>query len=151
MMKMNSRPTPSFAWIDRSWIAVMIPSSADVVDVIMNSRIFVRATGTPMLRAATASPPTAKIQLPKRVRASSRRPSTVSAIHQMHLDLEVVRRPHRRGEEAARAESNPGALSMPLILTAPVSFSVPPAFTPCRMKNVPRVTMKLGSLVLTTV
>ena len=40
---------------------------------------------------------------------------------------------------------------MPLMLTVPVSFSVPPAFTPCRMKNVPSVTMKLGSRVRTTV
>ena len=50
-----------------------------------------------------------------------------------------------------RAESKPEALSMPLMLTVPVSFSVPPAFTPWRMKNVPRVTMKLGSFVRTTV
>ena len=40
---------------------------------------------------------------------------------------------------------------MPEMFTVPVSFSVPPAFTPCRMKNVPRVTMKLGSRVRTTV
>ena len=40
---------------------------------------------------------------------------------------------------------------MPLMLTVPVSFSVPPAFTPWRMKNVARVTMKLGSFVRTTV
>ena len=59
MMKMNSRPTPSLAWIERSSMAVMIPSSAEVIEVIMKSAIFVRATGTPMLRAATASPPTA--------------------------------------------------------------------------------------------
>ena len=37
---------------------------------------------------------------------------------------------------------------MPLMVTVPVSFSVPPAFTPWRMKNVPSVTMKLGSFVL---
>ena len=33
--------------------------------------ILVRATGTPTLRAALASPPLAKIQLPKRVRIRS--------------------------------------------------------------------------------
>ena len=33
--------------------------------------ILVRATGTPTLRAALASPPLAKIQLPKRVRDST--------------------------------------------------------------------------------
>ena len=40
-------------------MAVMMPSSAAVVEVIMKSAIFVRATGTPTLRAATGSPPTA--------------------------------------------------------------------------------------------
>ncbi len=40
---------------------------------------------------------------------------------------------------------------MPLIATVPVILSVPPAFTPWRMKNVPSVTMKLGSFVFTTV
>ena len=37
----------------------------------MNSRILVRPTGTPTLRAASASPPTANTQFPNRVRASS--------------------------------------------------------------------------------
>ena len=59
---------PSLACIDRSSSASMIPSSAAVADVIMKSAIFVRATGTPMLRAATGSPPAPKIQLPNRVR-----------------------------------------------------------------------------------
>ena len=51
----------------------------------MNSRIFTRWTGTPTLRAALASPPTAKIQLPKRVRASIQVASAVIAIHQITL------------------------------------------------------------------
>ena len=59
MMKMNSSPIPSLAWIERSSSAVMIPISAAVPEVIMKSAIFVRATGTPMLRAATGSPPAA--------------------------------------------------------------------------------------------
>ncbi len=36
------------------------------------------------------------------------------------------------------------------IAVVPVSFSVPAAFMPWRTKNVASVTMKLGSLVLTT-
>src|SRR2546422_5600241 len=57
MMKMNSRPMPSFACIDLSSRASMIPISAATPDVIMNSAIFVCATGTPTLRAAFGSPP----------------------------------------------------------------------------------------------
>ena len=57
MMKMNSSPIPSFDCIDRSSSASMIPISAAVPEVITKSRIFVRATGTPTLRAAFGSPP----------------------------------------------------------------------------------------------
>jgi hypothetical protein len=39
--------------------------------VNMNIRILTRLTGTPELRAASASPPAAKIQLPKRVLVKS--------------------------------------------------------------------------------
>ena len=44
--------------------------------------IFTRATGTPMLRAAFGSPPTAKIQLPKRVLRSTQVATAVTPIHQ---------------------------------------------------------------------
>ena len=44
--------------------------------------IFTRATGTPMLRAAFGSPPTAKIQLPKRVLSSTQVATAVRPIHQ---------------------------------------------------------------------
>jgi hypothetical protein len=57
MMKMNSSPMPSLACIDRSSSASMIPISAATPEVIMKSVIFVRATGTPMFRAAFGSPP----------------------------------------------------------------------------------------------
>ena len=57
MMKMNSSPMPSFACIERSSSASMIPISDAMPEVIMKSVIFVRATGTPTLRAAIGSPP----------------------------------------------------------------------------------------------
>ena len=44
--------------------------------------IFTRPTGTPTLRAALGSPPTAKIQLPKRVLRRTQVASAVSPIHQ---------------------------------------------------------------------
>ena len=59
----------------------MIPVSAQTNEVVMNSPIFTRCTGTPTLRAALASPPTPKIQLPTRVRASIQVASAVTAIH----------------------------------------------------------------------
>jgi hypothetical protein len=57
MMKMNSRPMPSPDCIERSSSASMMPIRAAVADVIMNRSIFVRATGTPTLRAELGSPP----------------------------------------------------------------------------------------------
>ena len=47
----------------------------------MNSPTFTRATGTPTLRAAFASPPTPKIQLPVRVRVRTQVATSVIAIH----------------------------------------------------------------------
>jgi hypothetical protein len=48
----------------------------------MNRPIFTRPTGTPTLRAATGSPPTPKIQLPTRVRASTQVARIVMPTHQ---------------------------------------------------------------------
>ncbi len=43
----------------------------------MNNAIFVAVTGTPTARAAGASPPAEKIQLPYRVRSRIRDPTIV--------------------------------------------------------------------------
>ena len=59
MMKKNSRPMPSFDCIDRSSSASMVPIRQAVHEVITNRMTFVRATGTPTLRAAVGSPPAA--------------------------------------------------------------------------------------------
>ena len=64
MMYWNSSPTPWPACVEASRSAIMMPVSAHTSDVVMNRPIFTRATGTPTLRAALASPPTPKIQLP---------------------------------------------------------------------------------------
>src|SRR5438034_559817 len=58
----------------------MVPTREAATAVVTNSRILVRATGTPTLRAASASPPTAKIQLPKVVRGCDRRPRIPSLL-----------------------------------------------------------------------
>ncbi len=49
--------------------------------VVMKRMIFTRVTGTPVLRAALASPPAPKIQLPNCVRSRTQVATTVSPIH----------------------------------------------------------------------
>ena len=43
---------------------LIMPTNQAAVEVTMNSAIFTRSAGTPLLRAALASPPTANTQLP---------------------------------------------------------------------------------------
>ena len=69
----------------------------------MNSAIFTRVTGTPTLRAALASPPTPKIQLPKRVRVSVHVASDGDHDPPQHRDPEVVRGPEAAAEDLVRA------------------------------------------------
>ena len=69
MMYVNSSPMPWPACIEPSRSAIMIPTSAAAIDVIMNSAdLDALRPGRRRCAAAFASPPTAKIQLPKRVR-----------------------------------------------------------------------------------
>ena len=65
--------------------------------------IFTRATGTPMLRAAFGSPPTAKIQLPKRVLSSTQVATAVTPIHQS-TDAGT---PGTAGSPSGRSPTNP--------------------------------------------
>ena len=81
----------------------MMPTSAAHIAVVMNSAILTRATGTPTLRAAFASPPTAKIQLPTRVRESTQVATAAIDDPPDHAEAEVVRRPERVAEHLGRA------------------------------------------------
>ena len=63
----------------------LIDLTAAAVEVMTNSDTLTRWTGTPTLRAALASPPTAKIQLPNRARASSHVATAVMPIHHRTL------------------------------------------------------------------
>ena len=76
-------PWPACTEPSRS--AIMMPTSAAAIEVITNSSTLTFWTGTPMLRAAFCSPPTAKIQLPKRVRESTQVATIVKPIHQITL------------------------------------------------------------------
>ena len=57
-----------------------MPTSQAPKPTPMNRATLVPVTGTPTARAAAASPPTAKTQLPTRVRSSSHDTSAVSTI-----------------------------------------------------------------------
>ncbi|CAM5564786.1 hypothetical protein SCYAM73S_02830 [Streptomyces cyaneofuscatus] len=104
-------------------------------------------TGTPTARAASASPPTAKIQLPKRVRSRIQVASATSATH--HRMVTLYSTPPRVSVEAnrARADSKPSMSPMALVETVPLISLVKPRFRPVSIRNVPSVMMKLGSLV----
>ena len=102
----------------------------------MNSRIFVRATGTPTFRAATGSPPALKIQLPKRVRASTQAATTVKPSHQSTATLSPYR--SQTVEANSRcAKPNPGAWSMSLIETPPVILIVSSGVQPAQHEERP--------------
>ena len=161
-------------WVPRSvsaepvtstWIAA---NSVAARAVKMNSVILVRATGTPILRAALASPPEAKIQLPKRVRVRSQvqeqreadppddrhrnavmagRPSA-----RLPINAEVGEPANRRLENLAReqgvSQSPCGISCMPETWVRPVMPRVTPSVRPRSMNRLPSVTMKDGSPVL---
>ena len=55
-----------------------MPVTQADADTSMNSVVLVRAAGTPTEREASLLPPTAKIQLPNWVRASTQAPTTAN-------------------------------------------------------------------------
>src|SRR5256885_2740975 len=72
---------PWFAWTLANRRMFIEPTSQAAAAVVMNSRILVRANGTPTARELSAEPPTAKIQLPNLVRTSTQAATAVTAIH----------------------------------------------------------------------
>ena len=59
-----------------------MPTSQPAPAVVMNRPTLVLKTGTPTWRADCWAPPTAKIQLPARVRSSTQVATAVTTIHQ---------------------------------------------------------------------
>ena len=62
----------------------------------MNRIALTSATGTPELRAASASPPEARIQFPKRVRARMKAPTATAANHKSSTGRPERRADHRK-------------------------------------------------------
>ena len=111
----------------------------------MNSPIFVALAGTPIIRAASRLPPTAKIQFPTRVRIRTHVPmAAITRNHRiatLNVALPIV---NSVPAKILRAASEPGVDSTPVTLVRPVTRCVSHRLNPRRMKNVPSVTMKLG-------
>lgn len=118
---------------------------------IMKSVILVKVTGTPTARALSWLPPTAKIQLPYLVRSRTQVAMAAKTSH--HTTVIFTWTPPTSKEEAKTffAWSNPSMVLMSSVATFPVISLVTARLTPCRIRNVPRVTRKLGSPVRTII
>lgn len=113
----------------------------------MNRPILTFFTGTPTARAAAASPPTAKIQLPICVFSSTQAAIATNTIHQTIRILIVTPPSLNSDAKIAFAAPNPSMSLIEFDATAPEASRVTAMFRPCRMKKVPSVTRKLGSPV----
>src|SRR5690606_37766757 len=82
MMASNSFCSPRSTSAEPAPSTVSAATNVAADAVPMKSSVFTRATGTPALRAACTSPPTAKIQLPNEVRVSTQAAVTVRPTHQ---------------------------------------------------------------------
>ncbi len=108
-------------------------------------RVF--TTGTPVARAASAPPPTAKIQLPARVRSRIQVATATMANHHRMVTLRVTEPMFHCEAKRTRAEEKPSMSAMVLVETVPVISLVKPRFRPVSIRKVPSVMMKLGSFV----
>src|SRR5579872_5850573 len=116
----------------------------------MNKPTLVWTIGTPTARALRALPPTAKIQLPTRVRKRIQVPSATSASHHKMLTLTSVPPTLNVDAKIERAELKPAMLEISFVATFPVTSRVTARLAPCSMRNVPSVTKKLGRPVRTS-
>src|SRR5689334_2372757 len=116
----------------------------------MNSPILTLVTGTPTARALSASPPTAKIQLPTLVLNSTQVAMAVNTNH--HTTVMRMPTPNRSNEEAKTfcAESNPDMSPTLWVATCPETNLVTARLMPASMKNELSVMRKLGIFVLIT-
>src|SRR5690349_11190388 len=147
---MNSLPTPIPDWTVLNANRMCMPVNQATKPTVMNSPILTLLTGTPTARELGAEPPTAKIQLPMWVRSSTQVATAMNRIH--HSSVIRICTPATVNDDAntLRAEANPWMLDTSLVPTLPVICLVIARLRPRSMKNVPRVTRKLGIPVFTT-
>ncbi len=116
----------------------------------MNRPILTFGTGTPTARALAALPPTAKIQLPTRVRSRIHVAMATNTNHQSTVTLIVMTAERDVGGEDGLAEGEPVELGDVGRGHRAGDDLVTPRLMPCSMKNVDRVIRKLGIPVRTT-
>src|SRR6478752_871894 len=116
----------------------------------MNKPIFTRFTGTPTARADAGLPPTAKIQLPIRVRVNAQDAMITNNSHHTTVIRTVTEPIWKDDAKIAFKLLNPSISDTLVVATCPVSNFVTPRFAPCNTKNVPNVTRNDGIPVRTT-
>src|SRR6185437_16188737 len=117
----------------------------------MNKPIFVFVTGTPTARAAFASPPAAKIQLPTFVRSSTQDAIATRMIQKNTVIFTSTPPMLTEDANTACADSNPSSFEIDGEDTDPPISRVRARFRPVSIRNVASVTMKDGSFVLTRI
>src|SRR3954464_7967062 len=110
----------------------------------MNSPILTLVTGTPTARALSASPPTAKIQLPILVLNSTQVATAVKISH--HTTVTRMLTPSTVNDDAKTfcAEANPDMSPTLCVATCPATNLVTARLMPASMKNELSVMRKLG-------
>src|SRR4029078_12676061 len=114
----------------------------------INNPILVLVTGTPTARAAFASPPAAKIQFPTLVRSSTHEATATRMIQKNTVIFTSTPPTPIEDANTARADAKPSRFEIDGGHPAPPISRVRARFRPVSIRNVARVTMKLGSFVL---
>src|SRR4029453_8862745 len=147
---MNSLPRPRPDCTVLKANRMCMPVNQAMNPTVMNRPIFTLFTGTPTARELGAEPPTAKIQLPTWVRTRTQVAMTTNKSHQSSV-IRMLTPPTLNSEaKIFLAASNPAMSDTSLVATLPVTILVTARLSPRSMKNVPRVTRKLGIPVFTT-
>src|SRR4029450_7089579 len=147
---MNSLPSPRPDCTVLKTSRMCMPVNQAMNPTVMNRPIFTLLTGTPTARELGAEPPTAKIQLPMWARSRTQGADRMNRSHQSSV-IRIETPPTLNSEaNTALAAPNPWILDTSLVPTLPVTILVMARLSPRSMKNVPRVTRKLGMPVFTT-
>src|SRR5690625_703357 len=105
----------------------------------MYKAILMRATDPPTARAAAPLPPTAKIQLPARVRSNNQVASTDKTIQYRTLTLRAKPPILMYDANTACADAKPGIELISPVATPPVISRVRAMLMPCNMRKVDKV------------
>ena len=125
---------PELACTEVSRTALIVPTNQAAAETVMNSTIFVRRAGTPTLRAAGLSPPTANVQLPNRVRSSTHDPTAVISNHQRIAIWNETPPIETVLAKIRFAAPYPVVCSIAPTWTVSVTTLVTPRLSPCSMR-----------------